>query len=237
MERMKYQFSDIDGNLGTSRRLVALHATGEEGESGKDNPETYDATNSNPYGKFVVDDTGTHSRINVSSRARIGTWNVQTLYQTRKLANVIKEMNRCGISVLGIAEIHWTGKGHFTTANDELVIFSGRQVHRAGVGVILSKSISQNIVAYRAISYRLLYVRIRVASFNVSYVEVYAPTTDATDEEVERFYDQIRTALEISPSQDIVFVAGDFNAKMGTDCLNLDVCGRYGLGTLNERGE
>ena len=123
---------------------------------------------------------------------------------------------------------------YFTTG--ELVIFSGSQDHRAGVGVILSKSVSNSMIAYRAISDRVLYVRIRAASCNISIIEVYAPTTEATDEKVEEFYDQIRTALEISQSQDVVFVAGDFNAKVGTDHLDPDVCGRYGLGTLNEPG-
>ena len=237
MEREKHQFSDMDGGLGTSRRLAALHATGEEGETVKDISGTYDATNSNPHGRFVADDTGVRSRINLRSKARIGTWNVRTLYQTGKLVNVIQEMNRCGISAIGIAETHWTGKGHFTTATCELVIFSGSQDHRAGVGVILSKSVSNTMIAYRAISDRVLYVRIRAALFNISLIEVYAPTTEATDEKVEEFYDQIRTALEISQSQDVVFVAGDFNTKVGTDRFDPDVCGRYGLGTLNERGE
>ena len=237
MEREKHQFSDMDGGLGTSRRLAALHATGEEGETVKDISGTYDATNSNPHGRFVADDTGVRSRINLRSKARIGTWNVRTLYQTGKLVNVIQEMNRCGISALGIAETHWTGKGHFTTATGELVIFSGSQDHRAGVGVTLSKSVSNSMIAYRAISDRVLYVRIRAAPFNISLIEVYAPTTEATDEKVEEFYDQTRTALEISQSQDVVFVAGDFNAKVGTDRLDPDVCGRYGLETLNERGE
>ena len=237
MEREKHQFSDIDGGLDTSRRLAALHVTGEEGEIAKDTPRTYDATNSKPHGRFVADNIGARSRINLRNRERIGTWNVRTLYQTEKLANVIQEMNRCGISALGIAETHWTGKGHFTTASGELVIFSGSQDHRAGVGVILSKSISNSMVAYRAISDRVLYVRIRAAPFNISFIEVYAPTTEATDEEVEEFYDQIRSALEISQSQDIVFVAGDFNAKVGADCFYPNVCGRHGLETQNDRGE
>ena len=146
-------------------------------------------------------------------------------------------MHQCGISALGIAEIHWAGKGHFTTASGELVIFSGSQDHRAGVEVILSTSASNSMVARRAISDRMLYIRIRAAPFNISFGEVYAPMTEATDEEVKRFYDQIRTALEISPSQDTVFVGGDFNTKVGTDYLNPDVCSRHGLGTLNERRE
>ena len=237
MEREKHQFSDMGGGLGTSMRLAALHATGEEGETVKDTSGAYDATNSNSHERFVADDTGVCSRINLRNKARIGTWNVRTLYQTGKLANVIQEMNRCGISALGIAETPWTGKGHFTTAAGELVIFSGNQDHRAGVRVIRSKSVSNGMIACRAISHGVLYVRIRAAPFNISLVDVYSSITEATGEEAEEFYDQSRTALEISQSQDIVLVAGNFNAKVGTDRLDPHVCGRYGLGTLNDRGK
>ena len=52
----------MDGGLGTSRRLAALHATGEEGETVKDISGTYDATNSNSHRRFVADDTGVRSR-------------------------------------------------------------------------------------------------------------------------------------------------------------------------------
>ena len=146
-------------------------------------------------------------------------------------------MNRCGISALDIAETHWTGKGHFTTASGELVIYSGSQDRRAGVGMILSKFVSNSMVAYRAISDRILHVRFGATPFNIFVFEVYALTTETTEEEVKEFYDQIRTALEIFQSQDIVFVAGNFNSIVGADSFFLEVCGRHGLGMQNDRGQ
>jgi len=50
---------------------------------------------------------------------------VVQLYLTGKLDNVICEMNRCSISLLGIDEVRWTGCGHFTAPSGELVIYSG----------------------------------------------------------------------------------------------------------------
>ena len=96
----------MNGDLGTSRRLAVLHATGEEGETTKDIPGTYDATDSNPHGRLVADATEARSKINLGKRERIRTWNVRTLYEIGKLANVIQEMNRCGISALSAAETH-----------------------------------------------------------------------------------------------------------------------------------
>ena len=219
------------------QELAVLHATGEEGKTVKDIPGTHDPTDSNSHWMFVAADTGARSRINLRNKERIGTWDVQTLYKTQKLANVIQEMNRCSISILDIAETHWTGKGHFTTASGELVIYFGSHEHRAGVGMILSKSISNSMASYRVINDRVLYVRIRATPFNISFVEAYGPIAEAIDEEMGEFYDQIRTALEISKSQDIAFVAGDFNAKVGADYFCSEICGRHGLGMQNDTGE
>ena len=52
----------------------------------------------------------------------VATWNVQTLLQAGKLTNVISEMNRANIEILGIAEARWKGSGYFTTESGELVI-------------------------------------------------------------------------------------------------------------------
>jgi len=73
---------------------------------------------------------------------------------------VIREMNRCSISLLGIAEARWTGCGHFTAASDKLVIYSGGDTHSAGVAVILSKQVKPNLLAYKAISERLFHIHI-----------------------------------------------------------------------------
>ena len=93
--RRKASLSDMIDcfTCSTSRRLVALHATGEGRKDVKKIPQIYDITNSNPLGTFVADGRGTRSRIKLRSRARIGTWNIRTSYQTGKLTNVIQEMN------------------------------------------------------------------------------------------------------------------------------------------------
>jgi hypothetical protein len=82
-----------------------------------------------------------------------------------------------------------------------------------------------------------VYVRIRSSPFNNSCIQVYAPTTDADEEEVEDFYAAVQAILDDCPSKDIVMVAGDFNAKVGANTLDSEVCGQYGLGELNGAGE
>ncbi|XP_035698817.1 craniofacial development protein 2-like [Branchiostoma floridae] len=146
-------------------------------------------------------------------------------------------MERCGINVLGVAETHWTGSGFFSTTDGEMVIYSGGKIHRAGVAVLLSKAVAKIMISYKAVNERILLVRIKASPFNMYMVQVYAPTTDAPDEEVDRFYEEVKQLLLECPSQDMALVLGDFNAKVGADRLEADVCGPYGLGTPNDRGE
>jgi len=93
------------------------------------------------------------------------------------------------------------------------------------------------MMSYRAVNNRIVRVRVKASPFNISFIQVYAPTHDAEDEEIEDFYRAIQETMEECPSQDIVMIVGDFNAKVGADSTNNEVCGRYGLGTANERGE
>ena len=130
------------------------------------------------------------------------------MYETGKLDNVIREMNRCSISLLGIAEVRWTGCGHFTAASGELLIYSGGDTHSAGVALILSKQLKLNLLAYKAISDRMIYVPVKAKSFNVSLLQVYAPTLAASEEETDEFFMHQQQEINSLPSQDIVFVHG-----------------------------
>ena len=179
----------MNEDFGTSRKLAAVHATGERREIVKKTPLICNARNPNLLWRFAADGKRAHSRINLRSRARIETSNVRTLYQTGKWPNVIQEMNRCNISAPDIAETHRTSKRYFNIANGEIIIFLGSQNHRGGVGVILSKSVSDSMITYRPISNKVLYIRATAAPFNISYVKVHALITEATGEEVEKFYD------------------------------------------------
>ncbi|CAH1258964.1 Hypp2118 [Branchiostoma lanceolatum] len=246
MEAQQYQQRVMDGSLGPSRRLnPARMATGEEGDAVGIHPRTEDdVVDPNPDGIRNTDDgrpttdgRENPGRINLRSTIRAATWNVRTLYKAGMLDNVAREMERCNISVLGVAETHWTGTGYFTTTGGELVVYSGGDIHRRGVAVLLSKVAARSMLAYKAVSDRLLYVRIMASPFNLSFVQVYAPTADAQDEDVEAFYDQLQQTLQDCPSQDMVLVAGDFNAKVGAGRDEKEVCGPFGLGTANERGE
>jgi len=94
-----------------------------------------------------------------------------------------------------------------------------------------------HLLSYKVVSDRLMYVRIKAKPFNLSFFQAYAPTMAATEEEADDFYTRLREEIVSAPSQDMLLMAGDFNAKIGQDTRSTGVGGKYGLGELNGNGE
>ena len=66
-------------------------------------------------------------------------------------------------------------------------------------------------------------------SFNITVIQVYAPTTNAKEAEVEWFYDDLQDLLELTPKEDVIFTTGDLNAKVGSQEIP-GLTGKFGLG-------
>ena len=72
-------------------------------------------------------------------------------------------------------------------------------------------------------------------SFNITVIQVYAPTSNAKEAEVERFYEDLQDLLELTPPKDVLFIIGDWNAKVGSQEIP-GVTGKFGLRVQNETG-
>ena len=72
--------------------------------------------------------------------------------------------------------------------------------------------------------------------FNITVIQVYAPISNAEEAEVERFYEDLQDLLELTPKRDVLFVIGDWNAKVGSQ-ETPGVTGKFGLGIQNEAGQ
>ena len=72
--------------------------------------------------------------------------------------------------------------------------------------------------------------------FNVTAIQVYAPTTNAKEAKVELFYDDLQDLLEQIPKKDMLFITGDWNAKVGSQEIP-GITGKFGLGVQNEIGQ
>ena len=72
--------------------------------------------------------------------------------------------------------------------------------------------------------------------FNITVIQAYAPITNAEESEVERFYEDLQDLVELTPKTDVLFITGDWNAKVGSQEIP-GVTGKLGLGVQNEAGQ
>ena len=72
--------------------------------------------------------------------------------------------------------------------------------------------------------------------FNITVIQVYAPTSNTEETEVERFYEDLQDLLELTPQKDVLFITGDWNAKVGSQEIP-GVTGKFGLRVQNESGQ
>ena len=73
-------------------------------------------------------------------------------------------------------------------------------------------------------------------TIHITVIQVYAPTSNSEEAEVERFYEDLQDLLELTPKKDVLFIIGDWNAKVGSQGTP-GVTGKFGLGIWNEAGQ
>ena len=141
---------------------------------------------------------------------------------------VKQEMTRVNIDILGISELKWTGMGEFNS--DDHYIYYCRQESLRGNGVALIVNIrAQNaILGYNLKNNRMI--------FHFQVIQVYAPTSNTEEAEVEWFYEDVHDLLELTPQKGVLFIIGDWNAKVGSQEIP-GVTGKFGLGVQNEVGK
>ena len=72
--------------------------------------------------------------------------------------------------------------------------------------------------------------------FNITTIQVYAPTSNVEEAEVEQFYEDLQKLLELTPQKDVFFIIGDWNAKIGSQEIQ-GVTGKFGFGVQNGAGQ
>ena len=83
---------------------------------------------------------------------------------------------------------------------------------------------------------RMISVCFQGKPFNITVIQVHTPTSNAEEAEVERFYKHLQDPLELTPQKDVLFIIGNWNAKVGSQEIP-GVTGKFGLGIQNEAGQ
>ena len=99
------------------------------------------------------------------------------------------------------------------------IYYSGQESHRRnGVDLIINKRVRNTVFGWNLKNDRIISVRFQGKPFNITVIQVYAPTTDAEETEVDQFYEHLEDLLEdlLTPKKDVLFITGDWNAKVGS---------------------
>ena len=105
-----------------------------------------------------------------------------------------------------------------------------------GVAIIVNKRVRNAVVGCNLKNDRMISVRFQGKPFRITVIQVYAPTSNAEEAEVERFYEDLQDLLELTPQKDVFFTVGDWNAKVGSQEIP-EVTGKFSLGVQNEAGQ
>ena len=103
-------------------------------------------------------------------------------------------------------------------------------------GPILDKEATKSIIGYNPMSPRVITIRLKAHPINLTIIQVYAPTSDASDENLESFYNTVQEALDKTTPRDLLVMMGDWNVKVGKRERKNSHIGIHGLGEQNERG-
>ena len=113
---------------------------------------------------------------------------------------------------MGLCELRWKNFGEMSTDDGHKVYFSGEEgKHEYGVGFLLHKDVVGAVLGCQPVSSRLISIRLRAAPFNITIIQVYAPTAGHDDSEVDHFYQELQETIDQTLKKDILVVQGDWN--------------------------
>ena len=110
---------------------------------------------------------------------------------------------------MGLREVRWKNLGEHLTGGHLLYYSEKFDNHTNGVGFLIHKNIKNLILGCYPISSRLMSTSLRTASPNITVVQVYAPTADHADEEMEAFHIQLQKTINRIDKRDILIIQGD----------------------------
>ena len=139
---------------------------------------------------------------------------------------VKQEMTRVNIDILGISKLKWTGMGEFNSDDYYIYYYGQRSLRRNGIVLIVNRTVQNAVLECNLKNDRMISVHFQGKPFNITVIQVYATTTNAGD---EWLYEDLQELLELTPKKDVLFLIGDWNAKVGNQEIP-GVTGKFAIG-------
>ena len=137
-------------------------------------------------------------------------------------------MARENVDILGISKLKWTGMGEFNS-DDHYIYYGGHESRtRNGVAIMVNKRVRYAVLGCNLKNDRMISLCFQGKPFNITVIQVYAPTSNGEEAELEQLYEDLQDLLELTPKKDVLFIIGDWNAKVGSQ-ETPGVTGKFGL--------
>ena len=128
---------------------------------------------------LVVDVTGDRSKVQCcKDQYCIGTWNVRSMNEG-KLEVVKQEMARVNVDLLGISELKWMGMGEFNSDDHYIYCCGQESLRRNGMAIMINKRVGNAVLGCNLKNDRMIFVCFQGKPFNITAIQVYAPTSNA----------------------------------------------------------
>ena len=126
--------------------------------------------------------------------------------------------------------------GEFNS-DDHYIYYCGQESLRMnGIALIVNKTVQNVVLGSSLKNDRMISIRFQGKPFNIIVIQIYAPITKVKEAKVEQLYEDLQDLLELTPEKDVLFIIGDWNAKVGSQEIP-GVTGKLGLGVQNEAGQ
>ena len=139
-------------------------------------------------------------------------------------------------NILGISELKQTGKGEFNSVDHYTYYCEQEFLKRNEVAIIINKRAQNAVHRCTVKNDRMISVHFQGKPFNITVIQIYDPTSNAEEAEVERYYEDLQDLLELTPKKGVLFIIGDWNSKIGSQEIP-GLTGKIGFGVRNETGQ
>ena len=113
------------------------------------------------------------------------------------------------VNILGISELKWTGMGEFNT-DEHYIYYCGQEsLRRNRVAIMVNKRVQNAVLGCNLKNDRMISVRFQGKPFTITVIQVYAPTSNTEEAEVERFYEDLQDLLELTSPKHVLFIIRD----------------------------
>lgn len=187
-------------------------------------------------------------KVRKNKKFNLGSWNIRTLQDNdpaleRKTALISLALRKYNVSICALSETRFAGTSQLEEVGGGYVFYwigKDEEEHRqSGVGFAIRSDIAKSLTSLpKGVNDRIMTLTLDLENeSHVTLISCYAPTMSCSEQEIENFYDKLRSVVSNIPYGDKLVLMGDFNARVGNDHLTWPgVLGPHGVGKMNSNG-